>query len=788
VKLDVHEGIVTLFRLLFAIMAEAGAGVNRRSGRGRRRVESVMSSWVARRLQATRLVPRLSATEREALEAGTVWVEGELFSGKPDFARVLHEPYPQLTAEEHAFLEGPVEEACRRVDDWTVFRSRRLPDDVFSFLKAEGFFGLSIPKAYGGLGFSQLASSAVFAKLASRCLPLSTLVLIPNSVGPAELLLAYGTPEQKDHYLPRLARGEEIPCFALTEPEAGSDATALRSRGLVFRGGDGRLRLRLDFEKRYITLAPIATLIGLAVRLHDPEGLLGKGPDVGITCVLVPADAPGVDRSRRHDPMGIPFPNGPIVGRDVVVEADRIIGGPARAGRGWQMLVEALSSGRAISVPAQSAGGAKATARGIGAYAAVRQQFGSAIARFEGIAEPLARIAGRAYLMEAARVFTCGAVDGGHKPAVVSAIVKYQQTELLRKIVADAMDVMGGAALCLGPRNLIARGHLGAPIGITVEGANILTRTLIVHGQGAVRCHPFARREMQALAAGDLSGLGRALLGHAAFFVRNVARAAGLSLTRGWLAGSPVRGRTARYYRKLAWASACFAVLSDVALVGLGGRLKQRGALAGRLADALSWMYLCLCALRRFEAEGRRDDDLPLVQWSAEHSLAQVQTAFDGLLLNLDVPFLGPILRGPIGLWSRLNPLAREPSDRLGARLARLLTTPGSVRDRLTSGGYHSFRPDEAPGRLETAFHLVTQAAPVLDRIRDATRAGRLPKAAPDTLVEEALAAGLITADDARLVRDATVARSDAIQVDSFSLQEYFSQGQAESAELATVP
>jgi len=740
-----------------------------------------MASWLVAYARRKNLIPQMSATEREALEAGTVWADGELFSGKPDLARLLREPWPKLTPEEQAFLDGPVEEVCRMVDEWALERTRHLPPEVLAFLRAHGFFGLTVPREYGGKGFSALACSEVFGKLATRSLALSSLVLIPNSVGPAELLAAYGTPGQKDHYLPRLATGEEIPCFALTEPEAGSDAAALQSQGTVFRGADGRLLLRLDWNKRYITLAPVSTLIGLAVRLHDPEELLGKGRDIGITCVLVPASAPGVRIGRRHDPMGTPFPNGPTEGRDVVVPVDQIIGGPAWAGRGWQMLMEALSGGRGISLPAQSAAGAKGVARFVGAYAAVRQQFGLPIGRFEGIEEPLARIGGLAYLMEAARVFTCGAVDSGKKPAVVSAIVKYHETELARKVVTDGMDVMGGAGLCLGPRNRIARGYMSAPIGITVEGANILTRTLIIYGQGAVRCHPYAQREIRALQEGD----GRALLGalflHGLFVARNLVRATVLSLSRGRLAGAPVSGPTARYWRRIAWASASFAWLSDLAMISLGARLKQKGKLTGRFADALSWMYLVLATLRRYEAEGRREEDLPLVEWAAEHGLAQVQAAFEGILRNLDAPVVGVLLRGPVALWTRLNPVGSPPSDRLGGRVARLLTRPGAVRDRLTAGIYLSSDPREALGRIERAFNLAAEAGPVLERLRQAAREGRLPKAAPETLVDAGLAAGLIDARQAALVREAAAARLDAIQVDAFSESEYFRRGATET-------
>lgn len=637
-------------------------------------------------------VPRISETERQALEAGTVWVDGELFSGRPDFGRMLREPYPSLTERERAFLDGPVETVCAMADP-----DREPSPEVWRYLKEQRFFGLAIPPEYGGHGFSALGLSTIFGKLASRSLPLSAIVLIPNSVGPGELLLEYGTPEQKAHYLPRLARGEEIPCFALTEPEAGSDAASLRSEGVVFRDKGGRLALRLTWRKRYITLAPVATLIGLAFRLRDPENLLGKGEDVGITVALVPAHLPGVRIGDRHDPLGVPLPNGPTEGRDVVVPAEAILGGPACAGLGWKMLMEALSAGRAISLPAQSVGGAKYTARVVGAYSTVRRQFGIEIGRFEGVQEPLARIGGLLYLMEAARVFTCGGVDAGHRPSVLSAVSKYHQTELARALVQDAMDVMGGAAICLGPRNLIARGHRSAPIGITVEGANILTRTLILFGQGALRCHPYVLREMRAIEAGDAKELRRALLGHAGFFLRNLLR----SLFR--LGSSPVEGPTAAYYRQLARASARFALLTDLALIALGSRLKFKEKLSGRFADVLSWMYLGFCALRRFEAEGRREEDLPLVRWAAEHALSRIQTAFEGIRQNFEGPLRILIPRSRIGA---------PPSDRLGTEVAGILRTPGEQRDRLTADLFLPADPDEALARLERAFVLTWEDAP----------------------------------------------------------------------------
>ncbi|HEX7183241.1 MAG TPA: acyl-CoA dehydrogenase [Thermoanaerobaculia bacterium] len=692
------------------------------------------------------LVPRISETERQALEAGTVWVDGELFSGRPDFCKMLAEPYPSLNERERAFLEGPAERVCAMVDEWELSRTRELPEEVWRYLKEQRFFGLAIPEEYGGHGFSPLALSTIFGKLASRSLPLSAIVLIPNSVGPGELLLEHGTREQKDHYLPRLARGDEIPCFALTETEAGSDAASLRSEGVLFRERDGRLALRLSWSKRYITLAPVATLLGLAFRLRDPESLLGQGQDLGITVALIPTHLPGVRIGERHDPMGVPFPNGPTEGRDVVVPADQILGGIESAGKGWRMLMEALSAGRAISLPAQSVGGAKYVARVAGAYSAVRRQFGTEIGRFEGIEEPLARIAGLTYLMEATRVYTCGAVGSGHRPAVLSAVSKYNQTELARAVAQDGMDVLGGAAICRGPRNLMANAHIGTPIGITVEGANILTRTLIIFGQGALRCHPYALREIRALLDGDPRELRRALFGHAGFFLRNLMRAALLGATRGGLAGSPVSGPTARYYRRLAWASARFALLTDLAMLSLGSRLKFRQKLTGRFADVLSWMYLGFCALRRFEAEGRREEDLPLVRWAAEHSLARIQEAFAGIYQNFEGPLLGPLLRGFGAWWCRLNPVGQPPGDRLGSQVAEAIRKPGEQRDRLTADLFLPADPQQALGRLERAFALVSEAS---------------------------AAAGQVGEEEADLVRRAAEARADAIQVDSFSLEEY---------------
>jgi len=741
--------------------------------------QRLISAPLLKAIKTLGILPNISDTERAAIEAGTVWIEGELFSGAPNFSRINNEPYPNLPPDVQTFLDGPVEQVCRMATDWEIYRRKDMPPDVWDYLKQERFFGMMIPKEYGGLGFSNLAYSSVMVKLASRSFTHTATVGVTNSLGPAKLLLNYGTQAQKEYYLPRLARGEEIPCFALTEPLAGSDAASITSEGVVFQGEDGRLYLRLNFRKRYITLAAIATLIGLAFRLRDPENLLGKGENVGITCALIPANTPGMMLGRRHDPMGVPFYNSPVEGHDVVVAIDHIIGGAEQAGQGWKMLMQTLAAGRGISFPATCTGVAKLVARVTGNYTTVRRQFGLAIGRFEGIEEPLARIGGLTYLMEAARTFTCGAVDNGEKPSVVSAIAKYHFTELARKLVNDGMDILGGSGICRGPRNLLANIYTALPITITVEGANILTRTLMIFGQGAIRCHPYVYQEIDAIQRNDAIAFDHAFWHHIGLTVRNGVRATLLSLSRGYLARSPVSGPTAHYYRKLSWASATFAFLTDIALFTFGGSLKRQEKLTGRFADVLSWMYLGIATLRRFEAEGRKPDDLPLVHWAVQYAFAQIQQAFEGILGNLPVPVLGAILRRPMLAWWRLNPIGILPSDFLGHQVAKYLQTPGAERDRLTANIYIPSHPGEALGRLEQAFQLSVQAEALFKTIKAASQSGQLPKAKPEKLIDAAVAANILTEADTRFIQEAEAVRNEAIQVDSFTLEEYQQGNQA---------
>lgn len=727
----------------------------------------LLTSQMVKAVRALKLLPNISETEKAAIEAGTVWIEGEFFSGKPNFQRILNEPYPQITPDIQTFLDGPVEQVCRMATDWEIYQHKDLPPDVWNYLRQERFFGMMIPKEYGGLGFTNLAYSAVMTKLASRSFTHVATVGVTNSLGPAKLLLRYGTPEQKEYYLPRLARGEEIPCFALTEPHAGSDAASITSHGVVFRGEDGQLYLRLNWQKRYITLGAIATLLGLAFRLQDPENLLGKGEDVGITCALIATHTPGVIQTHRHDPMGVPFYNAPLEGKDVVIPIDQIIGGVAQAGQGWKMLMQSLASGRGISFPATCTGVAKLVSRVAGAHAVVRKQFGLSIGRFEGVEEPLARIAGLTYLIDAVRLYTCGAVDRGEQPAVVSAIAKYSTTELSRQIINDGMDILGGSGICRGPHNLLANIYTATPISITVEGANILTRTLMIFGQGVIRSHPYIYAEIEALQHSDVVAFDQVIWPHFGSMVRHKIRAILLSLTRGALAPAPVRGPTARYYRKLAWASATFALFSDFAMVVFAGTLKRRETLTGRFADVLTWMYLGTATLRRFEAEGSLPEDLPLIDWAMQYTFAQIQHAFEGLFANLS-----PILRPWAILW-RFNPIGTLPSDALGTKVASILQTEGTQRDRLTQGIYLPTHPDEALGRLEQAMRLTLQSEPFMKAIKAASLRGEIPPGKPGQMTEVAVAAGVITAEQGGLVREASIARNAAIQVDAFLMEAY---------------
>ena len=742
-------------------------------------IRKFVSLGVMKLLGALNFLPTISKTEQEAIDAGTTWVEGELFSGKPDFKRILNESYPGLTAEEQAFMDGPTQEVCDATEDWDVFQRRDLSPETWDLLKKHRFFGMIIPKEYGGLGFSASANSAVVGKVSSANAVLGITVMVPNSLGPAELLIHYGTDEQKNYYLPRLASHEEIPAFALTEPNAGSDAGAISSRGEIFKGEDGKLKIKLNWSKRYITLAPISTVLGLAFKLYDPENHLGKGTSLGVTCALIPTHLPGIDNGHRHDPLGIPFYNGPTYGKDVVVDLEAsVIGGADGVGRGWRMLMESLAAGRGISLPAVGTYGSKMVARVAGAHAVVRKQFGLSIGKFEGIEEPLAVVGGYAYLLEAARRYTNGALNKGAKPAVVTAIMKFNATELFRESINHGMDILGGNAISRGPRNAIAHAYINTPIGVTVEGANILTRTLIIFGQGAIRSHPYVLQEINALTTNDLKAFDKAFFGHVGLVIQNIFRSILLSITRGRLAGSPFSGPAARYFKKLAWASASFSILSDMSLGLMGGTLKRKEMITGRFADIFSWMYLASATLVRFEAEGRRKEDEPLFRWAMDTAFARMQKGFDELFTSLRLPVVSWFLRGPIGMWSRMNRLSAGPNDLDVHRVATILQTPGAHRDRLTDGIYVPASAERPIGRMDRAMQASIQAEDVLSRLKTEAKKGNLPKKGVRDQIVMAVEKGFITNEQAELVAHAEKLRDDAVQVDSFTLEEYLKTAQ----------
>lgn len=735
---------------------------------------ALVSSGVMSLFDKLKLMPKISETERTALDAGVVWIEKELFSGAPNFENMMNEPYPSLTAEEKAFMDGPVEELCKMIDQWQIQKERGIPENVMNFIKEKKFLGMIVPKKYGGLEFSALAHSEVIMKISGRSVPVAVTVMVPNSLGPAELLAHYGTEEQKNHYLPRLADGREIPCFGLTEPLAGSDAGSITSTADLFKGDDGKLYLKINWNKRYITLAAISTLIGLAFRVRDPQNLLGRGEDLGITCALIPASTPGVVIGRRHDPLTIPFHNCPTQGKDVVVSVDAVVGGVDGIGKGWGMLMDCLAAGRGISLPAQATGGAKLISRVVSAYTMVRKQFGMSIGRFEAIEEPMARIGAATYTLEAMRKYTLGALDKGIKPPVITAMQKYYSTEMARKGINDAMDIVGGAGISMGPRNLLAENYIATPIGITVEGANIMTRTLIIFGQGALRAHPFAYAEVKAMDEKNLSAFDTAFWGHVGHVVRNTCRSILLSLTRGYLASVPSgAGEMAVYYRRLAWTSATYALLADIAMGVLGGQLKAKQKITGRFADILANMYMAVSTLRRFEAEGRRKEDLPFVHYSLKLNMAEIQKGFDGIFDNLKIPGVRWFFKGWIGAWSRINSVGSLASDGWSHAISSAMLEQGGIRERLTEGMFLPKDRNQQLGRLEYAFEIAHKTDEIEKKIRKAIRSGAMPKKKGAAAVEEAKAKGIITSEEFAVMQEADSVRLDAVMVDDFSEEQY---------------
>jgi acyl-CoA dehydrogenase len=727
------------------------------------------------------MLPKMSDTEREALEAGNVGWDGELFSGMPQWDKLMSYPAPKLSDEEQAFLDGPCEELCAMLDDWDICHKRAdLPKTVWDYIIEKQFFAMIIPKQYGGLEFSAYANAVVIAKLASRSPTASSTIGVPNSLGPAELLLHYGTEEQKQRYLPGLAAGTEIPCFALTSPQAGSDAAALIDSGVVCKGkwkGKTITGIRLNWNKRYITLAPVATVLGLAFKLYDPDHLIGDKDEHGITAALIPTDIPGVVVGRRHYPLTIAFQVGPTSGEDVFVPLDYIIGGPEMAGKGWKMLVELLSVGRAITLPSTSSGGGQAASYASGAYTTIRKQFNTSIANFEGVGDALTRIAGHTYIMNAAVAVTAGAIDQGEKPAVPSAILKYHCTEMGRKVANDAMDVHGGKGVMLGPKNYLGRGFMATPIAITVEGANILTRSLIIYGQGAIRCHPFVLRELNA--AGDedqdrgLIEFDDALFGHIGYAVSNMARSFFLALTHAKFSRVPLNTPTRRYYQNINRYSANFALASDFAMLTLGGDLKKRELLSARLGDILSSMYLASTVLKHFENQGRRATDLPLVEWSVRALMYQAQESLHAFLRNFPNRWVAAGLR--VFIFPRGRTYS-APSDEISKKVVELITTPGEARERLCQHAYTTLEPGNPLGLLQEALELTKEFEPVERRLRQARKEGLLSSDYLGEQIDEAEKAQVISKAEARNMRSYHEKVLALLAVDDFDPSELVRQ------------
>ena len=725
-----------------------------------------------------KMVPKMSSTEREALEAGNVWWDGELFSGMPNWDVLMSMPIPTLSADEKAFLDGPCEKLCSMLDDWEISHiNGDLSEEIWKFIKKHKFFAMIIPKKYGGLEFSSYANAMVITKLASRSAVVSSTVGVPNSLGPGELLMHYGTEEQKEHYLPGLASGEEIPCFALTSPEAGSDASAIIDSGIICKdqwNNEEIIGIRLNWDKRYITLAPVATVLGLAFKLYDPDHLIGDADEYGITAALIPTNTPGVSFGRRHYPMNIPFQNGPTSGENVFVPLGYIIGGKDMAGKGWKMLVECLSVGRAITLPSSAAGGGQAAAYASGAYTQIRKQFNLPISEFDGIKEALARIAGYAYTMNSAISITSGAIDEGEKPAVPSAILKYHCTEMGRKIANDAMDVHGGKAVMMGPKNYMGRSFMATPIAITVEGANILTRSLIIFGQGAVRCHPFVLKELEAAEEKDqkksLKKFDKALFGHIGYAISNLSRSLVLALTHAKYSKAPVNTITKRYYQHINRYSAAFAVASDFAMLSLGGELKKRELLSARLGDVLSSIYLASAVLKHYENQGCKSDDLPLVEWSVRTQMYEAQEKLHNFLNNMPNRILAFFLR------CNIFPRGRSyspPSDILTKKVANLITATSKSRDRLSEFAYTTLEPGNPLGLLQEALLLSEDSALIEAKLNQARKDGIIQSSYLGHQIEEAKKQGLLNTQEIKKIKLVHQKVSDLLSVDDFSQNEF---------------
>ena len=711
------------------------------------------------------LLPKISPTEEAALQAGTSWVESNFFKAQVDFAQIKNEKVTQLTPEEQAFLDNEVEELCAMSNDWEIFQQRDLSQEAWEYIKSKKFFGMIIPKEYGGLGFSATAHSKIIEKLVSRSQVLAITVMVPNSLGPAELILNHGTQEQKDTYLENLAIGKEVPCFALTEPNAGSDATSITSYGELFKDENGHVKIRLNFEKRYITLGSIATLIGLAFQLKDPEGILGEEKELGITFALVHSKLKGVNNSKRHDPLGIPFINSPLVGKDVIIDLEDIIGGTAGIGKGWQMLVESLSIGRGISLPSVSLGGSKLALKTVVSYTQLREQFGLPLASFEGIEEKIAHIAALTYLQNAARNYTLDAIDNGNKPAVVNSIMKYHATENFRTLINDSMDILGGAAIIRGEKNLLAHAYFALPISITVEGANILTRNLMQFGQGLIKCHPYLYKEVQALQQEDTKKFDELLFSHIGLVNTAFLKKMAYYFTRGYIAQT--QGNFKRQKQKLVWVSSDFTFLSNLSLALWGANIKKKESISARFADILSWCYLITSVLREFDNNPKKEHK-ELVEYICDYGFNEIQEAKEQIVGNM--PFFKYLLPA-----IKINPFGSKPNHALNAKIVQQIQQP-TVLDELCHGLFVGKNKKDTLYKLQYALQLNNQTKPLQNRIKKALKTNELEHNHYEMVLQQALEKEIISQEEYKEILKAHKAKQEVIQVDAFESKRYKEQ------------
>ena len=762
-----QAGLASFALLLFFVVFVAVKFVRR----------TILSRLLMKVIKKWNLFPQISETEKTALSAGDVWVEREFFSGRADFKKIFEHPTAKLSVKEESFLNHETETLCSMIDDWKIHKTKCVPQEVNEYIRKNKFLGMMVPEAYGGLGFSHTAHSRVLEKVCSHSYAVGIYIMVPNSLGPGELLVQYGSQKQKDKFLPRLADGREIPCFGLTEPRAGSDASSIESKGELFKDESGELKIRLNWNKRWITLAPVSTLLGLAFQLEDPGEILGRGKSLGITCALIPADTSGVEIGPRHDPMGIAFPNGPIWGRDVVISADNIIGGVEQAGRGWEMLMECLGTGRGVSLPSSSLASCKLVLRSTSCHSVVRRQFGLPIGKFEGVQEPLAVMGGLTFLSQSVLDYTLSALDQKIPSALCSAMAKYQLTEMGRKTANMAMDIMGGAGLSLGPKNLTALSYIVSPIAITVEGANILTRSFIIFGQGLIRAHPFVYKEIKALEENNLDQFDHYFWTHAGSVVKNKIRLTALSLTRGFLIKAPFKSWLGlRGWQKIAWAGCFFSVLSEAAMLGLGGKLKIKERLTGRFADALMGLYMSSAVLWKWRAGGQKKSMRVFVQWSLQHSLYLVQKSFEGILRHFEFPLFSFVFRHILFHLVRLNPIAFKPSDELSRKAALALISNPEVLDELTKGIYLSKNNTSRMKQLEMGYKLSLSAGPIEKKIKESVKCGKIKKDKLVRMKDTALEKNVITAEEHKTLTELEDLRWQTIQVDSFTEEEYFPQ------------